>query len=447
MPQTPPIGTPGSAHPYLHQRSQSTHSTSTPTSAQSQQQYGPPYGSPVVSTHPLPPSEYARQPSQPPTPLGPPLSAGPRPSPGGGSFAQPPSPYQQRMSATNPYPYQSQQQMSPAPPPPPSLQRTSTNQSLYDAPHPVDTHRRSISQSDRERSVSVSPKTRVPSLPSSTGHQSISGAPPDSEARHLSQGHLPIIDPMDRERAVTPAKRKMEDRDLRPDEIERQERRPPPFEANGSYMPHVASRASASPLLQRKKRLRHTAPPIWAQAYDGRQPLNKGNFIVRKPTPLSHSHVNGKSDTTTQAKHERVSSRHVSPDAARSSVPAPQASQSQPAPVQPPPSGPNPLLGPWEPAITGKKPLDELARQVADFLFMNVIHNQDIGDIQGYVQRGELQWEVEAKLGTLVSKEHQARVYFPITTESILSDSSRIMFVSSMTEVSITAVDFYPVPL
>ncbi len=50
VPQTPPVATPG-GHPYLHQRSQSTHSTPTPTSAQSQGQYGAPFiqGSPVAT--------------------------------------------------------------------------------------------------------------------------------------------------------------------------------------------------------------------------------------------------------------------------------------------------------------------------------------------------------------------------------------------------------------
>ncbi|KAG8416023.1 mRNA-capping enzyme subunit beta [Metarhizium acridum] len=100
VPQTPPISTAaGPSQQYLHQRSHSTQSTPTPTSAHSQQHFGPPHahGSPVQASRPS--IEY-RQPSQPPTPLGPPQTSGARPAPGPpGSFTHPPSPYQQRVTS------------------------------------------------------------------------------------------------------------------------------------------------------------------------------------------------------------------------------------------------------------------------------------------------------------------------------------------------------------
>lgn len=69
---------------------------------------------------------------------------------------------------------------------------------------------------------------------------------------------------------------------------------------------------------------------------------------------------------------------------------------------------------------------------MADFLFIHVINNQDMQEI---TSRG-IQFEIEAKLGTLIDKDTNQRVDRFVTTECILDDNGRVAFKSSMTEVS-----------
>jgi hypothetical protein len=449
VPQTPPVVTPG-GHPYPpHQRSQSTHSTPTPTSAQSQPgQYGAPFiqGSPVATHHNLPQMEtQSRQSSQPPTPVAAPLS---RPAQTM-SFGQPPSPYQQRMSTTATYPHPPPLQRSPPAPLPPSLPRHSNATAIYD-PLGQDPLRRSQSHvtDARDRSVSVSPKTRIPSLPSSAGRPG--GPVADSDPRHAHSYPAPAMagPDQDRERALTPAaKRKLGDRELRPEELERREVRPPPFDhPNGRAVipakaeaahPHASQPRTFS--APRKKRKLYTVPPVWAQKLQHGQRPTHANLSLYKPTPGHSSQINGKADS--------LPSRHPSPEDSRRAMPAPQhSSAAQPAPA--PMSGPDPsqeasLLGPWEPSITNEIPLTDTSRAIADFLFRFVIGNEDFNQIQS---RG-VHFEIEAKLGTLIDKHDNQPLRFPILTECILSEDgdwiNRLGFRSNMSEVSSTC--FHPV--
>ncbi|KAM7221244.1 CYTH-like domain containing protein [Rhypophila decipiens] len=436
LPQTPPIGTAGVPHPYPHQRSQSSHSTPTPTSAQSQSgQYGAsyPHGSPVVPTHPLPQLDHQqRQSSQPPTPIAGPLSGGPRGGqsqtlnfPGAQSqtlnFPQPPSPYQQHrlQSTTAHHPLPSQS--SPPPPPPPSLPRHPSSQTIYES-HAQELPRRPQSHSERERSVSISPKTRVPSLPSSTGRPGTSV----SDSQNLHPPSLAPAMDIDRERVSTPAKRKLEDRELRSDELERRGTRPPPFQ-------DVADRSVRGPESAQAKRPRrkmiHKTAPIWAQPAQGRNLVNP-NCILYRPSAGHNHQVNGKS--------ESLVSRHTSPEERRSTI-APQA-----APPPPPPAaaqqpmrpvaeqayaeGP---LGPWEPSITNQTPQGSMSKRLCDFFFATVVSNDYLGEMQS---RG-IKFEIEAKFGVLIDKHTQGRVALPIETNCILSDNGNwLAFRSSMTE-------------
>ncbi|KAK0611784.1 CYTH-like domain-containing protein [Immersiella caudata] len=440
VPQTPPVVTPG-GHPSYppHQRSQSTHSTPTPTSAQSQPgQYGAPFlqGSPVATHHNLPQMEsQSRQSSQPPTPVAAPLS---RPAQTM-SFGQPPSPYQQRMSTTATYPHPPPLQRSPPAPLPPSLPRHSSATAIYD-PLGQDSLRRSQSHVDsRDRSISVSPKTRIPSLPNSAGRPGTSVAEPDPRHAHPYPGAVTMGPEQDRDRALTPAaKRKLGDRELRPEELERREVRPPPFDnANGRSAPmktEAASHHTSQPQQQpatfsapRKKRKLYTSPPVWAQKLQGRRPTH-ANCSLYKPTPNHASQINGKPDS--------LPSRHTSPEDSRRAAPQhPSATQPAPAPPGPDPSmGEGSLLGQWEPSITNEIPLTDTSRAIADFLFRFVIANEDFNQIQS---RG-VHFEIEAKLGTLIDKHDGQQLRLPIRTECILADegewANRFGFKSSMSE-------------
>ncbi|KAI1499009.1 mRNA triphosphatase CET1 [Biscogniauxia marginata] len=461
LPQTPPVGTPGGSHQYLHQRSASVQSTPTPTSAHSQQNqhapYGPPYvqGSPVASTH-----QHPHQSSQPPTPLGLPMPGLARQSPAA-SFQQPPSPYQQhqqRLSSAASYPPPLPMQSSPPPPPSASAPRMSTvSHSAYDtsvaaAAAAAETHRRSQSQqsqqsqqsrSERERSMSVSPKTRVPSLPISTGQQrpqSIGGEPDPYPSQPLSQVPVNSISNMDpqhqhQQREVPAAKRKLDDRDLRPDELENHRQPPPPPKLNGNHVPAsqaMAAQSSASPMIQRRRRVPHSSPPTWAQCGRGR-PLNASrNFSIKQhaaaPTGGGLANGNQHHDASASVKSEHVS-RHASPETARSvtniKTDEPSHAISKDGVIF------DGRTFPWEPSIENAKPLDVASRSVADFLVLNVLNNPHIGEIQA---RG-VQFEIEAKLGTIIDKNTNDRIYLPVRAgECILGDGARVAFRSSMTE-------------
>lgn len=469
MPQTPPVGIPGGAHPQVvtqqHGRS---------GSAQSYHAYPPSqqFASPITTSHPLPPSDHMRPPSQPPTPHGPPSSAGSRQPVGANIFAQPSSPYQQRVPSSgvpySPFPQQQQQhsqqpqQPSPqvAPRPQPSPQSTIQRaHSVYDQspvqPHTVDLHRASLSQSDRERSISVSPKTRVPSLPSSAGHHSQasfsgpSGPPADLDSRPAPSNAIQIRDAlvkMDREappftatraeRASTPAKRKMDDRDTKEEDLEQQEPRPPPF-ANGSHRPMSSSRPAAAHLanasMPARRKARHARPPVWALSYD-RQHLKNGNHYLRKPT-INHPHLNGTTQpSNTVARPERANSRHVSPETSRANVQGSAANQASPAPVQ---TFKPQMLGPWEPTIANVTPLHDLVQSVADFLFLNVVHPSELTKLHGLPG---VHFEIEAKLGYLAAGHGVERFRFqpPLLTEAVLDPHANYTpnFVSDMDEVS-----------
>ncbi|KAH8881726.1 mRNA triphosphatase CET1 [Thozetella sp. PMI_491] len=436
MPQTP--ATPGGAHPYLHQRSQSTHSTPTPTSAQSQGHYGVPFvqGSPAATTHPLPGDhhQHQRQPSQPPTPLGPPMPGARQSS---ANYAQPPSPYQQRLSSTGSYIHQQSAQASPSqntppPPLPPGLPRHPSAQSIYEAQAATDLHRGSQSQSEREKSLSVSPKTRIPSLPSSAGRPSTSRA--DSESFH-PQPHQSVamgVDPDSRarDRATTPAKRKLDDRDLKPDELEKREVRPAPFErVNGNHVPasasHAPASASASPVIpKKKKRMRYPNAPVWAQQFQNGRKLNAANYILHKPVHDHMAELNGKQEIKTER------SRHASPEEKRTAPPPPPPPpQNQPPAAAPEIPNMGRPLGPWEQAITGTPPMQEIVKEVADFLYLNIVGNDRRGEIMAH----GIEFEVEAKLGKLIDRNTNDRLALPVLTECVVNHRETA-FRSSMTE-------------
>ena len=456
--QVSPVATPG--RPYAPQRSQSTHSTPTPTSAHSQNQYGPPFahGSPVAATRPLP-AEHSRQPSQPPTPLGPPLSASQRQPIGQAGYAQqqqqqeqqqhqppqtqqqPSSPHQQRVSSLPGSQIAQSQTQTPPQPPPQQLPQQQQQQPQHQRPPSQSSHQRMssthstrepatesqqrpLSFIDRESSLSVSPKTRVPSLPSNPDRQSISSEN-ERKPSHERKPSQPAGDPMvvDYNRAVTPAKRKLDSRGLSPRELEHKERRPPPGKVNGEHVPARDEPPAGKQESTRKTRVRRAEPPIWAQSIRtlGNKLPKHANFVLQK---RAHTHLNGTRPDPTPR------SRHPTPEKtkARSQPPPPAA-----VPVVEP--GPQDILGPWEASITGVRPYEEVSRVIADFLFVHVVNSEDMQEISS---RG-IKFEVEAKLGTLIDKDTNHRVERALESEVILQNTGRVAFKSSMTEVSLMA--------
>ncbi|KAI1333919.1 mRNA triphosphatase CET1 [Xylariaceae sp. FL0016] len=448
MPQTPPVGTPGGSSAYLHQRSLSVHSTPTPTSAHSQHPpYPPPYaqGSPVATTH-QPPSHIDQahihqSPQQVATPLGPPMPAPPR-HPSSAHYPHPSSPYQARTSSlASAYPPTIQN--SPPPPPPSSVSRASVgSQGSYDAV--AASHRRSQSQQsrgERERSLSVSPKTRVPSLPSSTGQgaSSTGGEPDPQQIQPHSQAaaHPVTVNPainMEPQRDATPAKRKIDDRDLPPEELENHRQPPPAPTMNGNHagLPQTRPKPSVSPVLARRKRAMHATPPLFAQCGRRRAPASSRNFSLKQHTAASGSSklVNGNShDTAGSVKSERMS-RHPSPEATRGTPNVKSEEPNHTGLKESQTFQGRPF--PWEPSIENTKPIDHISRQVADFFVFNVLNGPNLEEVQA---RG-VQFEIEAKMGTIIDKATNERMDLRVRSgEIIVGEESRVAFRSSMTEI------------
>ena len=99
---------------------------------------------------------------------------------------------------------------------------------------------------------------------------------------------------------------------------------------------------------------------------------------------------------------------------------------------------------PWEPSIENQKPMDVFSKAVGDFLFFNVLTNGNMEEIRS---RG-VQFEIEAKLGTIIDKSTNDRIYLPVRVgECVMGDGARIVFRSSMTEVGPSHLYYIPLLL
>ena len=76
----------------------------------------------------------------------------------------------------------------------------------------------------------------------------------------------------------------------------------------------------------------------------------------------------------------------------------------------------------------GSEPLDELSRAVADFLFHNVVLQDDPALVNGGPDGPVI--EIEAKLGQLVEKDTNQRLKIPVLTETVFAwpGIGRLMF-------------------
>lgn len=301
---------------------------------------------------------------------------------------------------------------------------------------------------DRDHSMSVSPKTRVGSLSSNQDKVAASRHSSDARPSAPPVDAPPVQAPPAQalaeaerarvERAVTPAKRKLDDRSMSPRELDQQQPRPPPGETNGrnATMPEKSSAspaAAAAAIPARKKRSHRPQPPVWAQTLRslGNKLPTHANFVLQKRTD---AHTNGKRESTGQADTLRRES--TEPAAVQQPAQPSQAANPAAAPAPPVEPGPQDILGPWEASILGVKPYEEVSKAIADFLFINVVNSSDIQEV---LSRG-IEFEIEAKLGTLIDKDTNHRIDRMLDSECILQDTGRVAFKSSMTEVRNTKI-------
>jgi polynucleotide 5'-triphosphatase len=237
--------------------------------------------------------------------------------------------------------------------------------------------------------MSVSPKTKPPGQAGDS-----TGRPPQPE-----------------EDSTSSVKRKMEDREApveQPQRIGQPDIKP---QINGNR--RTPSGSISSPKQPPRKRIRYVEPPIWAQSVIGRSKSILG------PAKVNHR-VNG---TQPAAKFPAQT------------VPAPTKADVNGHNQGPLLAGqiedPSRILGPWEKSITGKKPFEQMTKIVADWLYVNVVSRNDLGEL---ASRG-VEVEIEAKIGQLIDKDTNQRFTLPVLSECLLAENPRIGFKSSMTEV------------
>ena len=173
---------------------------------------------------------------------------------------------------------------------------------------------------------------------------------------------------------------------------------------------------TSSPQHPARKRVRYTEPPIWARSVNSKISLsNPGNQADLK---VNGSPIQIQVAASSLLKSETNGHQPIS-RAINRAVPLSEVEEI------------SAILGPWEPSISYIKPTDAIAKEVADWLFRNVVSRPDIGEL---TSRG-VQVEIEAKLGQLIDKDTGVRFSLPIRTEAVLEPLARIGFISSMTEV------------
>ena len=285
----------------------------------------------------------------------------------------------------------SQFQTSPAPPTPASIPRLPTSPGGFDSQKTSTSDPQQRSQSERERSLSVSPKTRLPSQPG--GDISLLQQPENiyinTAKRKMGDRNAPGEDPKNTQSAVKP-------------------------EVNGDT--RLPSTSNSSPQQPARKRIRYNEPPIWAQSVKGRKSIYAP--AVGRP----NANINGKQQVAIVAAHApphavvnvETNGHRLSPSVvANDDI-----------------FHPSKLLGPWEWSIIKTRPPDPTIKAVADWLFINAVSRSDFGELNS---RG-VEIEIEAKLGQLIDRETNHRFEMPVRTECVLINSG-VAFRSSMTEV------------
>ncbi len=173
------------------------------------------------------------------------------------------------------------------------------------------------------------------------------------------------------------------------------------------------------PRKKRSKPRRYDSPPIWAQSWPEYVRKRRGNErkgIANKPLSSSVSRVNDHSATPqpTPAPQQKSQQRHVTPPSA-----PPQRPQGVAGPSNE--LDPEGLLGPWERSLTGRAPLSPLTKEIADFLFLNVVNRPDWGELKAH----KIDVEIEAKLGLLIDKNTNQRLFLPIKGVAVLSEGMK----------------------
>ena len=114
--------------------------------------------------------------------------------------------------------------------------------------------------------------------------------------------------------------------------------------------------------------------------------------------------------------------------------PRPQVAVAATGPVA---SATSSALGPWEPCFTNIIPYESLTRQISNILFEMVVADDSVTGSAIGEQASDLgQLEIEARVGSVLDKNTNARLSIPVMTETLLAKNYDVGFESRMTEVS-----------
>jgi len=448
---------------FSNQRSQSIQSVLSPSSPYSysylSRESPHPAGSQQGLQQPQQFSPHAQR-SQPGTPLGPPSTSYQRASP---QTARPQSSGRdsQRTRMSSPWGAQEthvREQRSVTSPIAQTGPSRQDSRSSGQAPMPYS------AEMDRERSVSVSPKTIVSSTPrqaSVAGSQERTSPPnrnsleegrrkesPTGTAFNPSHGGAGATSST--YQSATPQPSYTPSAAAGP-----HTNNSPSSGALSSSQPQksdntASSGAGSSSQPQKRKRMRYDEPPIYARKAtrtSGRSPVIPN---PRPPVPKHARHLLDEWSSSQQQQDQQQPQQQQQRPIPRPATAAAPSTRNQangivpangrPVPAAPPGPSHGPL-GPWEPSITGLIPHEEITKLVCDFLFQQVVVRKDLGaGPAGAAATGQgAILEVEAKLGQLVDKNRGERLRLPVMTECVISrddPSLRISFESSMTLVS-----------
>lgn len=181
-----------------------------------------------------------------------------------------------------------------------------------------------------------------------------------------------------------------------------------------------------------RKRRREEGIPVYAQS-SRKGPSNNPFLLGKRPVKASRPvklEPSGGNNSSSQ-----ISAQSAMPET--NGHPIPSTDVQMPVAQPPLPSGG--VLGPWEPSILNIIPYEEITKQVSDFLFTEVVMRDDVGVMSNKgVHSQTAVLEIEAKIGQIIDKKTDSRLYLPVMSECLIrkSDPSlRTSFESSMTEV------------
>lgn len=100
-------------------------------------------------------------------------------------------------------------------------------------------------------------------------------------------------------------------------------------------------------------------------------------------------------------------------------------------------------MGSWEPSFTNSVPIEDVTKEVCDFLTAYIVDNPGLSALAtgdaGKLPSNHGSIEIEARLGSIIDKQTGARLKCPVRCETVLDQGVDVAFESVMTMVRCNA--------